>query len=90
MISIAQLRAARGLLGWSAARLAKAADLPLRSLKRYETEDGLEIPEKELDAMRRVLEAAGVEFLNGGQPGVQIKPPAVVVPVKDLNASNDE
>jgi hypothetical protein len=90
VISIAQLRAARGLLGWSTARLAAAADLPLRSLERYETEDGIEIPEEELDAMRRVFEAAGVEFLNGGQPGVRMKPPAVIVPAEDLNASNDE
>ncbi len=50
----------------------------------------MEIPEEELDAMRRVLEAAGVEFLNGGQPGVRMKPPAVIVPVENLNASNDE
>jgi hypothetical protein len=90
MISIAQLRAARGLLGWSKARLAAAADLPLRSLKRYEAEDGIEIPEEDLDAMRRLLEAAGIEFLDGGQPGVRMKPPAVVVPVEELNASNDE
>jgi transcriptional regulator with XRE-family HTH domain len=90
LVSIAQLRAARGLLGWSKARLAKAADLSLRSLKRYEAEDGAEIPEEDLEALRRVLEAAGVEFLNGGQPGVQMKPPAMTVPVEELNASNDE
>ncbi len=90
MISIAHLRAARGLLGWSTARLAAAADLPVHSLERYEAEDRIEIPEEDLDAMRRVLEAAGVEFLNGGQPGVRMKPPAVIVPVEELNASNDE
>lgn len=90
MISIAQVRAARGLLGWSKARLATAADLPLRSLKRYEAEDGVEIPEEDLEAMHRVLEAAGVEFLEGGQPGVRMKAAAGVVPIEELNASNDE
>lgn len=89
-MSIAQLRAARGLLGWSKARLAKVADLPLRSLKRYEAKDSLGIPEEDLDALRRVLEAAGVEFLDGSQPGVRIKAPAVAVSVEELNASNDE
>jgi transcriptional regulator with XRE-family HTH domain len=90
LVSIAQLRAARGLLGWSKARLAEVADLPLRSLKRYEAEDGAEVPDEDLESLRRVLEAAGVEFLNGGQPGVRLKPPAVIVPTEELNASNDE
>jgi transcriptional regulator with XRE-family HTH domain len=90
LVSIAQLRAARGLLGWSKAHLAKVADLPLRSLKRYEAKDSVEIPEKDLAALRRVLEAAGVEFLDGAQPGVRMKPPTVAVPVEELNASNDE
>ncbi|MGA9138120.1 MAG: transcriptional regulator [Methylovirgula sp.] len=90
MISIAQLRAARGLLGWSKARLAEAADLPARSLRRYEAEDGIEIPEQDLDGIRRVLEAAGVEFLEGAQPGVRMKAAAGVVPIEELNASNDE
>jgi transcriptional regulator with XRE-family HTH domain len=90
LISIAQIRAARGLLGWSKADLAEAADLPLRSLKRYETKDGAEIPAEDLAALHRVLEAAGVEFLDGGQPGVRLKPPAIGVPVEELNASNDE
>lgn len=90
MISIAQARAARGLLGWSKKRLAEAANLPLRDLKRYEAEAGVEISEQHLDAMRRVLEAAGVEFLDGAQPGVRLKPPAHVVPLEELNASNDD
>lgn len=50
----------------------------------------MEIPEEELDAMRRVLEAAGVEFLNGGQPGVRLRGVIGTVPIDALNASNDE
>ncbi len=90
LISIAQVRAARGLLGWSKARLAQKADLPLRSVRQYEAEDDVHVPEEAMQAMRDVLEAAGVEFLNGGQPGVKMKAAAVAVPVDQLNASNDE
>jgi transcriptional regulator with XRE-family HTH domain len=90
LISIAQVRAARGLIGWSKARLAEAADLPLQRVKRYERSVGIEIPEQDLDVLRHALEAAGVEFLNGGQPGVRLKAAAVAVSVDQLNASNDE
>jgi hypothetical protein len=90
LISIAQVSAARGLIGWSKARLAEAADLPLQRVKRYERSVGVDIPEEDLEAMRHALEAAGVEFLNGGQPGVRLKAAAVAVSVDQLNASNDE
>lgn len=87
---MAQVRAARGLIGWSKARLAEAADLPLPRVKRYERSDGMDIPQQDLDAVRHALEAAGVEFLNGAQPGVRMKAPPATVAVAELNASNDE
>jgi hypothetical protein len=31
------------------------------------------LPRATLDALRRALEAAGVEFTDGGQPGVKLK-----------------
>lgn len=40
--------------------------------------------------MRQALEAAGVEFLDGGQPGVRMKAPPATLPIEELNASNDE
>jgi len=88
LITIAHVRAARGLIGWSKARLAREADLPLRDVKDYEA--GEHVPDDALEAMRQALEAAGVEFLNGGQPGVRMKAPPAVLPVEELNASNDE
>jgi predicted transcriptional regulator len=37
-------------------------------------EDGTRVPEAtHLEAIRRALEAAGVEFTNGGEPGVKLK-----------------
>lgn len=90
LISIAQLRAARALLGWSKARLAHEADLPLPTLKHYEASGSVKVPEYAMAAMRHALEAAGVEFTNGGQPGVRMKAAPTTVPVDQLNASNDE
>jgi hypothetical protein len=90
VVSIAQVRAARGLLGWSKARLAEAANLPSLRVKRYEASDGVDIPEADLDALHHALDAAGVEFLSGAQPGVRMKAPAAAVAVDQLNASNDE
>lgn len=43
-----------------------------------------------MEAMRHVLEAAGVEFLNDGQPGVRMKGTPAAIPVDRLDASNDE
>src|SRR4051812_47043404 len=40
MISVEQIRAARGLLGWSQTRLAKAAERSLPTIKRLERNDG--------------------------------------------------
>jgi ribosome-binding protein aMBF1 (putative translation factor) len=72
MISIAQIRGARGLLGWSQVELAKAADLSEPTIKRFET--GLaKVSEAAVAKMVSALEAAGVEFTNGGQQGVRLK-----------------
>jgi transcriptional regulator with XRE-family HTH domain len=90
LISIAQLRAARGLLGWSKAKLAEEVGLPVESIKHYESTNGVDMPEEAGKAMCHVLETAGIEFLNGGQPGVRMKATAATVPVDQLNASNDE
>ena len=34
---------------------------------------GEELRERTVDAIRSALEAAGVEFTNGGQPGVRLR-----------------
>ena len=90
LISIAQVRAGRGLLGWSKAKLAQKADVSLGALKRYESEDEGEIPDEVIEALRHALEAGGVEFTNGGQPGVRVKALPETLPLEQLNASNDE
>lgn len=75
-ITGAQLRAARALLRWTAADLAKSAGIGLATVKRAEAVDG-EPPTTggNLRLMRLALEAAGVEFIpeNGGGAGVRLR-----------------
>ena len=75
-LSAAQLRAARALLRWSALELAVASEVGVATIRRAEVVEG-EIPVTNANdaALRRALEAAGVEFIdeNGGGPGVRLK-----------------
>jgi transcriptional regulator with XRE-family HTH domain len=75
-ITAAQIRAARALLRWSAEDLARAAVLGVATVRRAELAEG-EIPMTAANnlAVRRALEAAGVEFIdrNGGGEGVRFK-----------------
>lgn len=74
-ISEGQIRAARGLLGWSQATLADRAGVSSMTIKRAEG-SGTPYPAKgALSAIRSALQAAGVEFIeeNGGGPGVRLK-----------------
>lgn len=67
-----QLVAARGLLGWTQRQLATAADAHLDTIVTWE--HGEHQP-RESTAKRVVaaIDARGVEFTNGGQPGVRYK-----------------
>ncbi|MDI4234758.1 helix-turn-helix transcriptional regulator [Bradyrhizobium sp. Arg237L] len=76
MISIEQIRAARGLLGWSQTQLAEAAGRSLPTIKRLEREsdEGMAVSDDVREAVQRALESAGVEFIpeNGGGAGVRL------------------
>ncbi len=71
-----QIRAARALLGMSATDLAEKSKVGLATIRRAEAIDGevrmIAVTE---DALRRTLEAAGIEFIepNGGGEGVRLK-----------------
>lgn len=72
----AQIRAARGLVGWSAQRLADTSKVSLATVQRAEKEDGaVRMTAANVDAIQRTLETAGVEFIeqNGGGVGVRLK-----------------
>lgn len=69
-----QLRAARALLGMDQAELAKQAGVDINTVRNLEAR-GSEPLGGRVDTLRKVqgaLEAAGVEFLNHGQPGVRL------------------
>lgn len=80
MVTAAQIRAARALLGWNGAQLAEAAGVSLQTIRRMESELGPgRSSAANVDAVRRALETAGVQFLEpddvlGGGPGVRLKP----------------
>lgn len=71
----AQLRAGRGLLGWSQTDLAQHAGLSLPTVKRVETDLGIRVSEDARLKLCSALERAGVEFIpeNGGGPGVRFR-----------------
>ena len=71
LISAAQMRAARSLIGWSQPKLAAEAGLSEPTVKRFETV-GAKVSDDAVEKMLRALEAAGVEFTNGDEPGVKL------------------
>ena len=78
-VSGRQIRAARGLLRWSADELAKASKLGRVTISRAESvDDRPPITEANQDAICRALEAAGVQFIpeNGGGAGVRMREPS--------------
>ncbi len=83
MISSAQMRAARALLGWDQRQLAEAARLSLPTIQRMEASDGL--VRGNVDSLMKVVEALeqagviliaeGAECPAGGR-GVRFLPPS--------------
>src|SRR5882762_7933890 len=65
-----QCRMARAALGLGVRELAAAAKVSIDTVARFERGDDLK--ERTIDALQRALEAAGVEFTNGDQPGVRL------------------
>jgi ribosome-binding protein aMBF1 (putative translation factor) len=71
-----QIRAARAILGWSAEDLARESSVSLRTIRRAELSSAhTSLTVANERAIRRALEAAGVDFIdkNGGGPGVRLR-----------------
>jgi predicted transcriptional regulator len=67
------IRAARALIGWGQDDLAKRAKVALRTVRRMEGFDGpVGARTDTVGKVAGVLQKAGVEFLNDGQPGVRL------------------
>jgi transcriptional regulator with XRE-family HTH domain len=76
LLSSAQIRAARALVRWSAADLARESALGVNTIRRAEAaEEGTSLTVANELAVRWALEAAGVVFIdeNGGGAGVRLR-----------------
>lgn len=76
MVSGAQIRAARGLLGWSSQELARRSGVGWSTIKRFE--DAIGVPASRAGTLQRVqtvLEQAGIEFFGDPikSPGVRLR-----------------
>lgn len=85
-----QIKAARALVGWRRKDLAERAGMSAATVKVVESEadDGESLADTR-ERLRHTLSAAGIEFLNGGAPGVRLVPKDEGIRPEDLNASND-
>ncbi len=72
MISVAQIRAARGLLKWTQASLAHKAAISTVTLNMIENE-AVRPRESTLGSIQAALEAGGVEFLSEDGMGVGVR-----------------
>ncbi len=77
MIISEQLRAARGLVGWSQSALAKSSGLALSTIKRMEGDRGpLRSSAENVLKVQQALENVGVAFIDEGNelgPGVRLR-----------------
>jgi transcriptional regulator with XRE-family HTH domain len=71
-ITGAQLKAARKLLGWSAIKTAIQSNVAPFLIGAFERGQRDLAPEA-VSRLTTVLKAAGVEFTNGGEPGVKLR-----------------
>ena len=81
-----QCRMARAALGLGVRQLAAAAKVSIDTIARFER--GEELKERTIDALQRALEAAGVEFTNGDQPGVRLSRAAAAQSTQPRRGSN--
>ena len=75
MISVCQIKAARSMLNWSAAKLAKASGVGPATIRRYEMQVGIPSSNTStLLSIQTTLEDAGIEFIGDPlvNPGVAL------------------
>lgn len=65
-----QLRMARAAVGWGVRELAKKAGVTANTVTRIE--NGADAKQSTMDKLQSALEAVGVEFTDGDQPGVRL------------------
>jgi transcriptional regulator with XRE-family HTH domain len=81
-----QLRMARAAVGWGVRELAEKAGITANTVTRIE--NGADAKQSTMDALQAALEAAGIEFTNGDQPGVRLTKAAASRSTEAASASN--
>jgi transcriptional regulator with XRE-family HTH domain len=73
IITSAQVKAARQLLGWTQSRLAAEVGVSASNIAKLENGDGA-ISVLTVSTIRRALTEAGIEFVES-EPGVKLRDP---------------
>ena len=80
-----QVRMARAAVGWGVRELAKKAGITANTVTRIE--NGADAKQSTINRLQSALEAAGVEFTNGDQPGVRLTRAAAARVAEPASAS---
>lgn len=78
MLSGAQIRAGRALLGLSAQELSELSGVGWATIQRYEATNGVPNAQKpKMDLIMKALKCAGIEFIGDPvtSPGVRLRRP---------------
>lgn len=74
MITSGQIKAARGLVGWTARSLADKAGIGFSTLIRLESSDGVPSTHvKTLESIKKAFEDAGIEFIGSPESGAGVR-----------------
>ena len=74
------------LSAWGVRELAEKAGVNANTVTRIE--NGADAKQSTMDALRRALEGAGIEFTNGEQPGVRLTKAGAAQAAEPTSASN--
>jgi transcriptional regulator with XRE-family HTH domain len=81
-----QLKMARAAIGWGVRELAEKAGVTANTVTRIE--NGADAKQSTINALQGALEAAGIEFTNGDQPGVRLTKAAAARPAEPRSAQS--
>lgn len=74
MITSGQIKAARALLNWTVQQLADQSGLGFTTIVRMESANGVPPSQvKTLDAVRKAIEKAGIEFIGSPDQGAGVR-----------------
>ena len=74
MITSAQIRAARGMLGWTRSDLAEKSGVGFSSMQRLESASGVPGAQfKTLKAIKEAFQKAGIEFIGTPESGAGVR-----------------